>query len=179
MFRPSYLPPPPLMPPPLAMHSAPAPDWPDGAFGFPLDGCCGMMSQPNAPSGQSKDWVKFWAQHRLGHQLNACPSCRPIQDLGEKVSRVLCRCGGRGLPLPPHPFTPSPRSCSAFPCSSLMTLKSSRLCSMAISGAGTTRCAPPPESRPFSILRVSKLGRCRDSARGMNTTWSQHPQLRA
>ena len=35
------------------MHSAPAPDWPDNAFGFPLDGSCGAMSQPNQPSGDA------------------------------------------------------------------------------------------------------------------------------
>ena len=69
-----------------AMHSAPLPsDWPAGVFGFPVDGCCGAMSQPNNPEKRPLSWVEFWAEHRLGHQLRACPSCGPMQDLGGQV----------------------------------------------------------------------------------------------
>jgi len=48
------------------IHNAPpAPDWPQkGVYGFPLDGCCGALAQPNNPTPKPILWVEFWAEHR-------------------------------------------------------------------------------------------------------------------
>lgn len=48
------------------IHNAPpAPDWPQkGVYGFPLDGCCGALAQPNNPTQKPSSWVEFWAEHR-------------------------------------------------------------------------------------------------------------------
>ena len=87
------------------IHSAPTPlSWPRGRFGFPLDGCCGALFQPNNPppaitadgievggddgSGLSTQrWAEFWSDHRLGFQLSqrGCQRCKELQELGAKL----------------------------------------------------------------------------------------------
>lgn len=59
------------------------------------------MSQPNQPSGDATDWVEFWATHRLGHQIRACPSCTPIQELGAKCMERLPQLFPGGLEVQP------------------------------------------------------------------------------
>ena len=48
------------------VHNAlPAGDWPRaGVYGFPLDGCCGALAQPNNAARAPSSWAQFWAQHR-------------------------------------------------------------------------------------------------------------------
>ena len=45
---------------------------PDGKFGFNVDNTCGETPQPNPwTAGSTKaDWIAFWRDHRIGHQLN-------------------------------------------------------------------------------------------------------------
>lgn len=65
------------------IHSAPLPrDWSPVRFGFPVDGCCGALSQPNNVNGEDLSWVEFWAKYRLGFQLSKCRGCTPVQELG-------------------------------------------------------------------------------------------------
>ena len=69
-----------------AVHGAPPGEgWPTGRFGFPMDGCCGALAQPNNPGAAEMTWVEFWARHRLGFQLEQCRSCAPIQEAGSKL----------------------------------------------------------------------------------------------
>lgn len=74
------------------LHAAPS-AWEghETAFGFPLDGCCGALEQPNNPSGRQMNWVEFWREHRLGHQLSCAPAKRSakLQELGAQLSKRL------------------------------------------------------------------------------------------
>jgi fructosamine-3-kinase len=54
------------------------------AFGFDLDGYCGLTPQPNP---WTPDWPTFYAEHRLGHQLSLARS----RGLGERVAGVVAR----------------------------------------------------------------------------------------
>ena len=58
------------------MHLAPATEAagnPDKAFGFPVDNTIGGTPQPNPwtkPNSGTKEWIEFFRDHRIGHQLN-------------------------------------------------------------------------------------------------------------
>jgi protein-ribulosamine 3-kinase len=62
-------------------------------FGFPIDGCCGAAPQPNNASGRSLDWVAFWGEFRLGHQLDMLrqkyPEDRKLLELGQQLQKRL------------------------------------------------------------------------------------------
>ena len=66
------------------IHSAPS-TWKDGRFGFPMDGCCGALAQPNNPEAKEMNWCEFWAEYRLNFQLSQCRSCSAIQEAGAKL----------------------------------------------------------------------------------------------
>jgi protein-ribulosamine 3-kinase len=75
------------------LHLAPPAD-PDQGFGFPMDGCCGALAQPNNPQPSSKlSWVEFWREYRLGHQLSVArqryPEDKALQELGAQLSARL------------------------------------------------------------------------------------------
>jgi len=86
-----------------AMHSAPVPDdWGPDLFGFPLDGCCGAFSQPNNAQRKKMNWIEFWTEHRLGHQLKRVED-REARDLGDRIIRGLPRL----FPFPVEDIRPS------------------------------------------------------------------------
>lgn len=58
------------------LHRASAPE----GFGFPLDGYCGATPQPN---GWLDDWVEFYRERRLGHQLRLAEQ----RGLGQEALR--------------------------------------------------------------------------------------------
>ena len=70
----------------------PADGW-GSTFGFPLDGCCGALAQPNNAEGQQLSWVDFWREFRLGHQLGVAKQRHPedveLQQLGAELSSRL------------------------------------------------------------------------------------------
>lgn len=67
-----------------AMHSAPPPDdWEPDLFGFPLDGCCGAFSQPNNAERKKMNWIEFWAEYRLRHQLKNCDA--EAKQMGQEI----------------------------------------------------------------------------------------------
>ena len=66
------------------IHLAPS-TWKDGRFGFPMDGCCGALAQPNNPEAKEMNWCEFWAEYRLNFQLSQCRSCSAIQEAGAKL----------------------------------------------------------------------------------------------
>ena len=58
------------------MHLAPPSEEagnPNGSFGFEVDNTIGGTSQPNPwtkPNSGTKEWIEFFRDHRIGHQLN-------------------------------------------------------------------------------------------------------------
>ena len=74
------------------MHLAPPAD-PGQTFGFPMDGCCGALAQPNNAAGRQMSWVEFWREFRLGHQLGEAkkqyPGDNQLQELGAQLSSRL------------------------------------------------------------------------------------------
>eukprot|EP00667_Euglena_gracilis_P019486 EG_transcript_20886 len=72
------------------MHLAPA-EHP--TFGFPMDGCCGAAPQPNNVDRRPLDWVDFWREFRLGHQLQMAkdnyPHNRALQEAGAQLMKRL------------------------------------------------------------------------------------------
>ena len=75
------------------LHMAPPAD-PAQGFGFPMDGCCGALAQPNNPEPSEKlTWVEFWREYRLGHQLSVAkqryPEDHALQELGAQLSARL------------------------------------------------------------------------------------------
>ena len=70
------------------MHLAPPAD-PGQTFGFPMDGCCGALAQPNNVAGRQMSWVEFWREFRLGHQLGEAKKQHPgdsqLQELGAQL----------------------------------------------------------------------------------------------
>ena len=70
------------------------------SFGWHMDNTLGETPQPNPPSS---DWVAFWQEHRLGHQLrlaavNGLPGA--LQDAGERLAADLPRFFSRYQPRP-------------------------------------------------------------------------------
>jgi len=51
---------------------------PDGKFGFNIDNTIGDTPQPNpfTSGGTTKDWVAFYRDHRIGHQLKLAGDAR-------------------------------------------------------------------------------------------------------
>ena len=43
------------------------PEAASGKFGFPVDNTIGATPQPN---GWDDDWIKFWSEKRMAHQVN-------------------------------------------------------------------------------------------------------------
>lgn len=65
-----------------ALHAAPCPDeWRDKPFGFACDNTIGATPQPNA---RSRDWVEFFRERRLAHQLALARSPK-LSRLGERL----------------------------------------------------------------------------------------------
>lgn len=67
-----------------AQHRVTAP-----AFGWWRDNTLGATPQPNTPSA---DWIAFWREQRLGHQLNLAAQAgqrSALQRRGEKLLAVL------------------------------------------------------------------------------------------
>ncbi|GBG29073.1 Ketosamine-3-kinase [Hondaea fermentalgiana] len=62
-------------------------------FGFPVDGCCGALEQPNNSEGRSLNWVEFWDEFRLGFQLEEAKRRYPedveMQELGAQLRKRL------------------------------------------------------------------------------------------
>lgn len=74
------------------MHSAPPPpDW--QTFGFPMDGCCGACPQNNNVDAEEMNWMEFWRDYRLGHQLEMLydrdPSDAEVHELGAELTTRL------------------------------------------------------------------------------------------
>jgi len=85
------------------MHSAPpAADWEPGLFGFPLDGCCGAFSQPNNAQRKKMNWIEFWAEFRLKHQLRGIRD-KEAQEMGDKIIKNLPKL----FPFPIEEIQPS------------------------------------------------------------------------
>ena len=65
----------------------------DQTFGFPLDWCCGALAQPNNVEGRQINWVEFWSEYRLGHQLSAAKESYPLdtqlQEAGAQLQKRL------------------------------------------------------------------------------------------
>jgi len=58
-------------------------------YGFPLDGCCGALEQPNNAEGRQLDWVSFWKEFRLGSQMEHIKRNFPQDDrLHEKLAEL-------------------------------------------------------------------------------------------
>ncbi len=58
-------------------------------YGFENDNYCGSTSQPN---GWTEDWVEFWREHRLGHQLRLAERngfAGELQTLGARLMERL------------------------------------------------------------------------------------------
>lgn len=61
----------------------------NGSFGWHIDNTIGSTPQPNT---QSKDWIQFWREHRLGFQLELAASNGyggELQRLGERLMSDL------------------------------------------------------------------------------------------
>ena len=81
------------------LHLAPTPEDIGTAFGFVTDGYCGTVTQPNNTERRPFDWVEFWKENRLGHQLRelhhgssgskAGPLSAQIQELGRQLATRL------------------------------------------------------------------------------------------
>ena len=82
----------------------------EGGFGFPIEGCCGALEQPNAPVAGGGNWVDFWRERRLGHQLRVAkeryPEDRALQEAGARLSKSLREFFG-GAGLRPEDIQPS------------------------------------------------------------------------
>mmetsp|Transcript_11413 Transcript_11413/g.18533 ORF Transcript_11413/g.18533 Transcript_11413/m.18533 type:complete len:219 (-) Transcript_11413:1336-1992(-) len=71
-----------------SMHLAPATEEagnPTKAFGFAVDNTIGGTPQPNPwtkPNSGTQEWVEFFRDHRIGHQLNLAgdPYCSKLWD---------------------------------------------------------------------------------------------------
>ena len=72
------------------LHLAPAQH---KTFGFPMDGCCGALDQPNNATGRQMTWVEFWREFRLGHQLAHYQKAKPddveLHEMGAQLSARL------------------------------------------------------------------------------------------
>mmetsp|Transcript_15286 Transcript_15286/g.26758 ORF Transcript_15286/g.26758 Transcript_15286/m.26758 type:complete len:297 (-) Transcript_15286:1878-2768(-) len=76
----------------LAMMHAATPTMHNG-FGFPMDGCCGALEQPNNSDGRMLNWLEFYDEYRLGFQLEQAkqryPNDTEFQELGVKLRKTL------------------------------------------------------------------------------------------
>mmetsp|Transcript_5033 Transcript_5033/g.16104 ORF Transcript_5033/g.16104 Transcript_5033/m.16104 type:complete len:309 (+) Transcript_5033:446-1372(+) len=73
------------------LHSA-QPAW-QSTFGFPLDGQCGALLQPNNSEGRQMNWLEFWREFRLDYQLAVAREQHPtdlvLQERGAELSKRL------------------------------------------------------------------------------------------
>ena len=68
-------------------------------FGFGTDGYCGATPQPN---GWKSDWVTFYGEQRLGHQLRLARD-KGLSDAGLRAGERLCAKLGELLADPEPP----------------------------------------------------------------------------
>merc|ERR1712014_486778 len=60
-------------------------------FGFPIEGCCGALEQPNNTEQRNMNAMEFWREFRLGHQLrearNRHPHDTQLQERGAELQK--------------------------------------------------------------------------------------------
>mmetsp|Transcript_17814 Transcript_17814/g.28839 ORF Transcript_17814/g.28839 Transcript_17814/m.28839 type:complete len:304 (-) Transcript_17814:1530-2441(-) len=61
------------------------------SFGFPVDGCCGSLFQPNNVTGRDLNWVEFYREFRLGYQLKTANERYVDRELEEKGAQLMKR----------------------------------------------------------------------------------------